>query len=95
MQSIRFKLEGLHIDHPGIVKIKGLVHSYCYWCNIDSNIKYFTKIWAAYATNKNKPLKINHHPQEWLNGLWQTFYADYAGPLMDKMFLIISDPYSK
>ena len=75
--------------------MKALARSYCYWHNIDSDIEQFVKNCAACAANTTIQLKMNCHRWEWRNGSWQRIRVDYAGPFLGKVFLNVSDAYSK
>ncbi|GFT57407.1 uncharacterized protein K02A2.6 [Trichonephila clavipes] len=88
-------LEELHVGHPGIVKMKAIARSYCYWQGIDASIANFVQNCSAYIATRNEPARINRHPWEWPNGPWQRIHVDYAGPFMGKMFFVVSDAYSK
>ncbi|XP_055931978.1 uncharacterized protein K02A2.6-like [Argiope bruennichi] len=88
-------LEELHVGHPGIVKMKALARSYCYWQGIDASIANFVQNCSACIATRNEPARINRHPWEWPNGPWQRIHVDYSGPFMGKMFFVVSDAYSK
>ncbi|XP_054707489.1 uncharacterized protein K02A2.6-like [Uloborus diversus] len=88
-------LEELHVGHPGIVKMKALARSYCYWQGIDSSITSFVQNCAACVSTRNDPSRIKRHPWEWPNGPWQRIHVDFAGPFMGKMFLVVVDAFSK
>ncbi|GFW04090.1 uncharacterized protein K02A2.6 [Trichonephila clavipes] len=88
-------LEELHVGHPGIVKMKAIARSYCYWQGIDASIANFVQNCSACIATRNEPARINRHPWEWPNGPWQRIHVDYAGPFMGKMFFVVSDAYSK
>ncbi|GFX38844.1 transposon Tf2-11 polyprotein [Trichonephila clavipes] len=88
-------LEELHVGHPGIVKMKVIARSYCYWQGIDASIANFVKNCSACIATRNEPARINRHPWEWPNGPWQRIHVDYACPFMGKMFFVVSDAYSK
>ena len=60
--------------------MKALSRSYWYWCNVDSDIKHFTRNCAVSTTNKNEPLKINSRPWEWPNKSWQKIPINYVDP---------------
>ncbi|GFS82866.1 uncharacterized protein K02A2.6 [Trichonephila clavipes] len=88
-------LEELHVGHPGIVKMKAIAKSYCYWQGIDASIANFVQNCSACIATRNEPARINRHPWEWPNGPWQRIHVDYAGLFMGKMFFVVSDAYSK
>ncbi|CAL1280695.1 unnamed protein product [Larinioides sclopetarius] len=55
-------LEELHVGHPGIVKMKAIARSYCYWEGIDASIANFVQNCSACIATRNEPAKINRHP---------------------------------
>ncbi|GFX04294.1 uncharacterized protein K02A2.6 [Trichonephila clavipes] len=67
-------LEELHVGHPGIVKMKAIARSYCYWQGIDASIANFVQNCSACIATRNEPARINRHPWEWPNGPWQRIH---------------------
>ena len=49
---------------------------------------------ACQSTNKN-PVPAPLHPWEWLRWPWSRVHADYAGPFMGQMFLLLVDARTK
>ena len=45
--------------------------------------------------SRNDPPQAVLHPWEWPNKPWTRIHADYAGPFLGKMFLIIIDAHLK
>ena len=62
-----------------------------------------TEIWkssrspscAECAAVKQAPAKAPLHPWSWPSHPWQRLHIDFAGPFLDKSFLIVIDAYSK
>ncbi|GFY08150.1 hypothetical protein TNCV_1355631 [Trichonephila clavipes] len=55
-------LEKLHVGHPGIVKMKAIARSYCYWQGIDASIVNFVQNCSARdreeLTSKDKSTSV-------------------------------------
>ena len=45
--------------------------------------------------NRPMPVQVPLHPWEWPAQPWTRLHLDYAGPFMERMFLILSDSHSK
>ena len=84
-------LELLHEDHPGISKMKTLARSYVWWPNIDSDIE--AKVKQCNQCQINRPFSpvVPVHPRDWPEHPWQCIHLGYAGPFLEKMFLIVID----
>ncbi len=59
---------------------------------MDSDIEEKVKGCPACQTN---PAQAPLHPWEWPKHPWSRLHADYAGPFMGKMFLVLVDAHSK
>ena len=46
-------------------------------------------------STRHRPPPAPLHPWEWPERPWSRLHADYAGPFLGKMFLIVVDAYSK
>lgn len=88
-------LKQLHINHPGITRMKGLARSYMWWPQMDAEIEGMVKTCATCQENRNSPPCAPLHPWEVPNLPWRRIHIDYAGPWLGRMFLIIVDAYSK
>ena len=75
-------LQQLHECHPGISRMKSLTRSSLWWPGMDAEFENCVNI-----------SKI--HPWEWTYKPWVRIHIDYAGPCMNKMFLIVIDSHSK
>ena len=85
----------LHKGHPGISKMKGLVRSYVWWPNIDSDLEAQVKQCNQCHVNQPSLPAVPMHPWEWPENPWERIHLDYAGPFLGKMFLVVVDAHSK
>ena len=85
----------LHENHPGIVRMKALTHSYVWWSNIGSEIEMTVKSYKPCQIHQALPAKAPIHPWEKTTAPWMRIHIDFAGPSLGKMFLIIYDSYWK
>ena len=85
----------LHESHPGIVRMKALARSYVWWPKIDAELGTQCSTCEVCQSCAKLPPVVPLHPWAWPNKQWSRVRVDYAGPLMGKMFLIMSDAHSK
>ncbi|XP_062403781.1 uncharacterized protein K02A2.6-like [Sardina pilchardus] len=88
-------LESLHEGHLDVVKMKSLARSYIWWPGIDCEIEDIAKSCSGCQQTQRQPQAAPLHTWEWPKTVWQRIHIDYAGPFLDKMFLIVVDAYSK
>ena len=88
-------LEELHLSHPGISRMKSLARSYVWWPNMDKELEAMVKTCIQCQLNRKSPPASPLHPWDWPERPWSRLHADYAGPFMGKMFLVVVDAYSK
>ena len=88
-------LESLHEGHLSVVKMKRLARSYVWWPGIDSQIESLAKTCSGCQQIQRQPQTAPLHSWEWPTTPWQRIHIDYAGPFMDRMFLIVVDAHSK
>ena len=88
-------LQTLHDCHPGINRMKALSRSYFWWPGMDTDIENLVKSCHSCQLNQNNTAKAPIHPWEWTNKPWVRIHVDYAGPFLNKMFLVIIDSHSK
>ncbi|XP_062588413.1 uncharacterized protein K02A2.6-like [Saccostrea cucullata] len=88
-------LEELHVSHPGMVRMKSLARLHVWWPGLDSDIE--TKVSQCGSCRMQLPSlpKAPANPWIWPNPPWKRVHIDFAGPFMQRMFLIIVDAYSK
>lgn len=88
-------LESLHDGHQGVVKMKSLARSHVWWPGIDHQIEDISKSCLGCLQNQRQPQVAPPHTWEWPSTVWQRVHIDYAGPFLDRMFLVVVDAYSK
>ena len=82
----------LHKEHLGISKMKG---NHVWWSGIDKELEALVKSCPDCAAVKQMPAKAPLHPWSWPTRAWERIHIDFAGPFMNKSFLIVVDAYSK
>ena len=88
-------LQELHVTHPGMSRMKALARSYMYWPGIDKDIERLVSDCATCQEHRNVPPSTELHPWEWPDKPWSRLHADFAGPFLGHMFLILVDSHSK
>ena len=85
----------LHEAHPGIARMKSLARQYVWWPGIDSDLEQKVKTCQACQSSRKNPAPAPLHPWEWPRGPWSRIHADYTGPFMGQMFLLLVDAHTK
>ena len=75
--------------------MKQLACSYVWWLELDSAIEEKVKSCCACQSSRNSPQVSPLHLWEWPEEPWTRIHIDYAGPFMNRMFLIIMDAHTK
>ena len=88
------KLE-LHEGHPGICRMKSLARCYIWWPGMDAELEETVRCCKECQMNRADPPTAPLHPWEWPKEPWSRLHIDYAGPMFNKMFLVVIDSYSK
>ena len=88
-------LELLHEGHPGASRIKSLGRSFMWWPGMTAAVEEKVKICSPCQLQRKLPAPAPLHPWEWPQRPWSRLHADYAGPFMGRMFLIVVDAHSK
>ena len=88
-------LESLHEAHPGATRMKAVARSYLWWSGLDKDIEDQAKACLACQEQKSSPAVAPLHPWIWPTAPWKRVHVDFAGPFLDKMFLVIVDAHSK
>ena len=91
----KWVLDELHTSHPGIVRMKSITRTKFWWPKITTHIEELVRSCLACQSNRNKPPTTTLHPWNWPAKPWQRVHIDFAGPFMDKMFLIVVEAHSK
>ena len=88
-------LQALHENHHGITRMKSVARSYVWWNGMDKDIEDLAKSCIKCQEQKSNPPVAPLHPWAWLTAPCKRVHVDFAGPFLDKMFLILLDAHSK
>ena len=88
-------VEEAHAAHIGATRMKSLARQFAWWPKMDSDLEDKVRSCSTRQMYRNDPPQAVLHPWEWPKQPWTRLHADYAGPFLGKMFLIIIDAYSK
>ncbi|XP_012713748.2 uncharacterized protein K02A2.6 [Fundulus heteroclitus] len=88
-------LKQLHVRHCGIVRMKELARRYFWWPGLDKHIEEYGGHCTTCQTVRNAPKPAAVHPWEWPAEPWQRIHIDFAGPIEDRMLLVVVDAHSK
>ena len=88
-------LELLHSGHPGISRMKSIARSSVWWPLMDQHLEAKVKECSQCQLTRNSPPPAPAHLWEWPQRPWARIHVDYAGPFLNKMFLIVVDAHSK
>ena len=88
-------LDEIHSGHLGVVKMKSVARTYVYWPKIDQQIEEKARGCPGCRQVLKAPPTTQLHPWEWPSKPWRRLHIDFAGPYLDKMFLIVVDAHSK
>ena len=75
--------------------MKSLARSYVWWPGIDAAVESMVKQCEKCQQCQKLPSVAPLHPWDWPDRPWARIHADYAGPLMGKLFLLMVDAHSK
>ena len=85
----------LHSDHMGIVRMKAMARQYLWWPKLNSEIEDIARKCESCREQDFMPSKVTTANWDWPAGPWRRLHLDFAGPFMDRMFLIVVDAHSK
>ena len=88
-------LDELHGGHLGTVEMKALARAHVWWPTLDRDIEHTTQRCSGCQRMKQDPKLTPVHPWEYPEGPWRRVHIDFAGPVEERMFLIVVDAYSK
>ena len=66
-----------------------------WWLGIDKDIENVTKSCLPCLENKSQSPTAPLHSGLWPTTQWKRIHVDFAGPFLDKMFLVVVDAHSK
>ena len=82
-------------DYPGSSRMKLLAHSHLWWPGLDLDLEKLTKSCTACLSVKQATATASLHPWVWPPKPWQCVHIDFAGPILDRMFPLLVDAYSR
>ena len=86
-------LSKLHLNHPGMVRMKSLARLHVWWPSMDDDVEQTVRDCLDCQANQSKsPSKITN-PWIWPSRPWQRIHVDF--PFNGGMFLIVVDAKSK
>ena len=88
-------LDELHSSHPGVVRMKTIARSYFWWPKIDQAIEVKAKSCNSCKSVQAAPHVAPLHPWVWPAEPWERIHVDFAGPFLDRSFLVVVDANSK
>ena len=87
-------LQEIHSGHMGMVKMKNLARSFIWWPGLNAEIESTAKQCSNCLQTRNVPARTVHQWDK-PTGPWIRVHADFLGPVMGHMFLVVVDAYSK
>ena len=75
--------------------MKSLARQYVWWPGLDKDPEEKVLLCTPCQETRNSPSVAPLHPWEWPQRPWIRVHADYAGPFLGHMFLILVDAHSK
>ena len=75
--------------------MKTLARNYVWWPKIDEQLELNIRNYKMCQCNQKNPQVAPLNPCKWPEEPWVGLHADYAGPFMGHMYLIIIDAHSK
>ncbi|XP_022805757.1 uncharacterized protein K02A2.6-like [Stylophora pistillata] len=88
-------LSELHLNHPGMVRMKSLARLHVWWPSLDHDAEQTVRDCHACQANRCKSPEKVSSPWIWPTRPWQRIHVDFAGPFNGQMFLIVVDAKSK
>uniref|UniRef100_A0A1X7V4Q1 Integrase catalytic domain-containing protein n=1 Tax=Amphimedon queenslandica TaxID=400682 RepID=A0A1X7V4Q1_AMPQE len=88
-------MEELHKGHPGILPIKALAGSNIWWPGMDHQIERWARACSPCTQVKSDPALVALDPWVWPTKPWRRIHIDFAGPLLNKTYLVIVGAFSK
>ena len=88
-------LKQLHEGNPGICHMKSLAWMYMWWPGMDKQIEEFVKNCEECQVNQSNPATAQPISWSWPRKPWSRLHLDYAGPIENKIFLILVDSHTK
>ena len=88
-------LAELHEGHPGMARMKGLAWMHMWWPGMEQEIE--TTVHNCHECQKHRavPPQAPLQTWSWPKQPWSRVHMDFAGPLDNRMLLVVVDAYTK
>ena len=73
--------------------LQNLARSYVWWPNMDADLEAKVRTCTECQSSRPPPASAPLHP--WPQKPWSQLHLDYAGPFVNRMFLVLVDAHSK
>ena len=74
----------LHSGHPGITRMKALMHGLVWWPGIDTDVEKSIKECSPCQQTQPSPPIASLHPWEWPQHLWSRLHIDLLAQLKER-----------
>ena len=81
--------------HLGVSRMKSLARSYIWWTNLNNDIDQYVHHRKECQASRPQPPPAPTHCWEVPKQPWHRMHVDFTGSLMDSMFLVLVDTFSK
>ena len=88
-------LQQLHEGHPGMARMKGLARMYMWWPRMDEDVPQVVRNCHECQKNQAAPPQAPLQPWSWPKQPWSRLHLDFAGPMLNHMFLVVVDAHTK
>ncbi len=86
----------LHEGHPGETRMKALGWLFVWWPGVDGYLENTVKECDQCQWTRHSPAQAPINPWEFPTPAWEQLHdAEFAGPFLGQMFLVMIDAYSK
>ena len=87
-------MEEAHSAHIGIARMKSLTRKFVWRPKIDLDLEAKVRNRSVCQKFRSEPPQAILQPWEWPKQPWVSIHADYAGPFLGKMYLILINAHS-
>ena len=88
-------LQQLHEGHPGMARMKGLARMHMWWPRMDEDVTQVVRSCHECQKNQATPPQAPLQPWSWPKQPWSRLHLDFAGPMLNHMFLVVVDAHTK
>ncbi|KRX86473.1 Uncharacterized protein T4E_10808 [Trichinella pseudospiralis] len=85
----------LHETHPGRERMLSMVRKFCWWTAMNKDIEIKAQSCEGCATAQKNSAKVAINPWQLSDRPWKRIHADFAEPIIGKMYLIVVHAHLK